>query len=95
MAVQLWLVVEALGLRLSAAESWMALGTSLLAGTATLLPLGLGTLDVTLAAVVGANEHGFAAGAAAAVLFRATATLPVGLAAAGSYVYLMLRRPPS
>lgn len=95
MAVQLWLVVEALGLRLSAAESWMAVGTSLLAATATLLPLGLGTMDATLAAVVGASENGFTAGAAAAVLLRATATLPVGLAAAGSYVYLMLRRPPS
>ena len=76
MALQMWLVMQALGLGLSAAEAWMVLGVAMLAGIITLLPLGLGTLDATLAAVVGAIEQDFSAGAAAAVLLRATVYLP-------------------
>jgi uncharacterized membrane protein YbhN (UPF0104 family) len=89
MAAQTWLVVDALGLQLSAAEAWTALGAALLAGIVTFLPLGLGTFDATFAAVVGAAEGGFSAGAAAAVLLRVTVTLPMGLAAFASYVYLV------
>jgi uncharacterized protein (TIRG00374 family) len=92
MAVQMWLVVRALGLGLSPAESWMVLGTSMLAGIATLLPLGLGTLDATLAAMIGATQDGFSAGAAAAVLLRATVTLPLGLIAFVSYLFLVSGR---
>jgi uncharacterized protein (TIRG00374 family) len=95
MAVQMWLVVRALGFDLSPAESWTALGASLLAGILTLLPLGLGTLDATLAAVIGAAEGDFSSGTAAAVLLRATVTLPMGLAAFASYLYLVGRRPAS
>lgn len=89
MALQMWLVMQALGLSLSAAEAWMVLGVAMLAGIITLLPLGLGTLDATLAAVVGAIEQDFSAGVAAAVLLRATVYLPLGLAAVGSYIYLV------
>ncbi len=92
MATQMWLVVRALGLDLSPAESWTALGASMLAGILTFLPLGLGTLDATLAAVVGVAEGGFSTGAAAAVLLRATVTLPMGLAAVGCYLYLVSGR---
>jgi len=93
MAVQMWLVVRALGFDLSPAESWTALGTALLAGILTFLPLGLGTLDATLAAMIGAAEGDFSSGAAAAVLLRATLTLPMGLAAFTCYLYLVGRRP--
>jgi uncharacterized membrane protein YbhN (UPF0104 family) len=95
MALQTWLVVDALGLTLSASEAYTALGASMLAGILTFLPLGLGTFDATFAAVVGAAEGGFSAGAAAAVLLRVTVTLPMGLAAFASYVYLVSfgRRP--
>jgi uncharacterized membrane protein YbhN (UPF0104 family) len=89
MAVQTWLVVRALGLTLSPSEAYTALGASMLAGILTFLPLGLGTFDATFAAVVGAAEGGFSAGAAAAVLLRVTVTLPMGLAAFASYVYLV------
>ena len=91
-AAQVWFVVEALGLELSAAEAWTALGASLLAAIFTFLPLGLGSMDATLAAIVGATEHGFQAGAAAAVLLRATSTLPMGVAALASYLYLVSAR---
>jgi uncharacterized protein (TIRG00374 family) len=98
MAVQTWLVVRALGLTLSPAEAWTALGASMLAGILTFLPLGLGTFDATFAAVVGAAEGGFSAGAAAAVLLRVTVTLPMGIAAFVSYIYLVSlgrRRDPA
>lgn len=91
-AGQLWLLVEALGLELSVAEAWTALGASLLAAIFTFLPLGLGSMDATLAAIIGATENGFHAGAAAAILLRATATLPMGVAALASYVYLVSAR---
>ncbi len=92
MATQAWLVVQALGLDFSLAEAWTALGASLLAGIATFLPLGLGTLDATFAALVGTTQDGFNTGATAAVLFRAASTLPLGLAALASYFYLVSAR---
>ena len=98
MAGQTWLVVRALGLALSPAEAYTALGSSMLAGILTFLPLGLGTFDATFAAVVGTAEGGFSAGAAAAVLLRVTVTLPMGIAAFASYVYLVSlgrRRAPA
>ena len=92
MALQTWFVVRALGLDVSLAEAGTALGASSLAGIATFLPLGLGTLDATLAALVGAAEGGFETGAAAAVLVRATVTLPLGIAAFASYLFLVAER---
>ena len=92
MAAQMWLTVRALGPELSPSEAWMVLGTSMLAGISTFLPLGIGTLDATLAAVIGVTERDFAVGAAAALLRRLTATLPLGLAAFGSYLFLVSGR---
>jgi len=92
MALQFWFVVQALGLEISGAEAWTAIGASFLAAIFTFLPLGLGSMDATIAAIIGATQHGFQAGAAAAVLLRATATLPLGIAAFVSYVYLVSAR---
>lgn len=89
MALQFWFVVEALGLDINGAEAWTAMGASFLAAIFTLLPLGLGSMDATIAGIIGSTQHGFQAGAAAAVLLRATATLPLGVAALASYVYLV------
>ena len=88
-ATQMWFVLRALDIDLSLAEAWTALGASMLAAIATFLPLGLGTMDATLAAVVGASGNSFSSGAAAALLLRATITLPLGLLALGSYLYLI------
>jgi uncharacterized protein (TIRG00374 family) len=92
MALQFWLVVEALGLDINGAEAWTAMGASFLAAIFTLLPLGLGSMDATIAGIIGSTQHGFHAGAAAAVLLRATATLPLGIAALASYIYLVSAR---
>ena len=69
-------------------ESWAIFGAALLAGIVTLLPLGFGTFDVALASMIGATQEGLESGAAAALLVRATITLPQGVAAVASYVYL-------
>ena len=89
MAFQMWFVGRALGLGLSPAEAWMVAGTGMLAGIVTFLPLGLGTMDATIAAMVGTIQSDFSAGAAVAVLMRLTVTLPLGLAAVASLLYLM------
>lgn len=91
-ATQFWLVVEALGLDINGAEAWTAMGASFLAATFTFLPLGLGPMDATIAAVIGTTEHGFQSGAAAALLLRATATLPLGVAALTAYIFLVSAR---
>ena len=88
-AAQFWLVGYSLGFTLNAAEAWALLGTALLAGIVTLLPLGIGTFDVVLASLLGATDQSLNSGAAAVLLVRATMTLPLGLAAIASYLYLM------
>lgn len=92
LALQFWLVVEALGLDINGVEAWTAMGASFLAAIITLLPLGLGSMDATIAAIIGTTEHGFRSGAAAALLLRATATLPLAIAALLSYAYLISAR---
>jgi uncharacterized protein (TIRG00374 family) len=89
MAAQLWLSADALALRLNLAEAWTIAGAAMLAGIISLLPIGLGTLDATIAALVALVEESFAAGAALAVLYRVTVTIPLGLAAVASYLYLI------
>jgi uncharacterized protein (TIRG00374 family) len=92
LAVQFWLIVDALGLDINGVEAWTAMGASFLAAIVTFLPLGLGSMDATIAAIIGTTEHGFQSGAAVALLFRATATLPLALAALVSYLYLIAAR---
>jgi uncharacterized membrane protein YbhN (UPF0104 family) len=89
MGLQMWLIGRSLDIDLSPLESWLAMGSALLAAVVTLLPLGLGTMDATITAMVGATEAGFDAGAAAAVMVRLTMTLPFGLIAVASYFYLV------
>jgi uncharacterized protein (TIRG00374 family) len=89
MGLQMWLIGRSLDIGLSPLESWLAMGSALLAAVITLLPLGIGSMDATITALVGATEAGFDAGAAAAVLVRLTMTLPFGLLAVASYFYLV------
>lgn len=93
MGLQMWLIGRSLDIHLSAVESWLAMGSALLAAVVTLLPLGIGTMDATITALVGSTEAGYDAGAAAAVVLRLTMTLPVGLLAVASYFYLVTSQP--
>lgn len=90
MAAQLWLVAASLGLDLGPAEVWLALGTSLLAGMLSLLPLGLGSSDATLAVIL--TRYGSQQiAASSAVLFRVVYNMPLVLAGALSYLLIQSR----
>ena len=87
-AVQLWLILLALGQDISPVAAWAALGIATIAGVLSALPFGLGAADVvmtTLLAVLGVPP---AAAGAAALLLRATVTLPLGLAGTASWIAL-------
>lgn len=85
---QLWLILFALGQDVSPTAVWAALGLGTIAGVLSALPFGLGAADVVmtgLLAVVGVPPS---VGAAAALLLRATVTLPLGLAGTASWIAL-------
>jgi uncharacterized protein (TIRG00374 family) len=87
-AVQLWLILLALGQDISPVAAWAALGIATIAGVLSALPFGLGAADVvmtTLLALLGVPP---AAAGAAALLLRATVTLPLGLAGTASWIAL-------
>jgi uncharacterized membrane protein YbhN (UPF0104 family) len=87
-AVQLWLIVLALGHDVSPVAAWAALGIATIAGVVSALPFGLGAADVVMTALLAALGIPAAAAAAAALLLRATVTLPLGLAGTASWIAL-------
>jgi uncharacterized membrane protein YbhN (UPF0104 family) len=93
MTLQFWLLTRALSNVVSPQEAWVALGASSLAGTASLLPLGLGATDGSLAALLRRAGMTLEQGTAVAILSRATITLPLGLTAVGCYLYLQHLAP--
>lgn len=93
-SIQLWLLAG-MGNRseLTPVEAWFAFGGSQLIGIASLLPLGLGAVDGSLAAILHQGGLDVPESAAVAILVRATTTVPLGLAAVGSY--LLLQKKPT
>ena len=87
-ALQYWLLARAVAPGVDFAEAWVALGVSSFAGVASLLPLGLGVLDSSLAAVLESAGMTLEQGAAVALLVRAAVTLPPVFLAFASYLFL-------
>jgi uncharacterized protein (TIRG00374 family) len=87
-ALQLWLILLALGHDVSPVAAWAALGLATIAGVLSALPFGLGAADVVMTALLAAIGVPAAAAAAAALLLRATVTLPLGLAGTASWIAL-------
>lgn len=87
-ALQYWLLARAVSDNISLDEAWLAFGASTLAGVASLIPLGLGVLDGSLAAVLNRLGTTLEQGGVVALLVRATVTLPLVLAAFACYLYL-------
>jgi len=85
---QFWLLSRALSDAVSPQEAWLAFGVSQLAAIISLLPLGLGAADGSIAAILRRAGMTLEQGTAVAILVRATITLPLGLAAVGCYLYL-------
>jgi uncharacterized protein (TIRG00374 family) len=91
--LQCWLLARSVGGGIDLAEAWVAFGASQLAGAASLLPLGLGAVDGSLAGILQKLGQSLDESAAVAVLLRLTTTLPLGIVAVGSYFYLLSQTP--
>ncbi len=87
-ALQVWLLAHGIADTVSPAEASFAFFACQLAGIASLLPLGLGAADGSLAALLRRFGLTFEQGAAAAVLLRMIVTIPFGIMAILCYVYL-------
>jgi uncharacterized membrane protein YbhN (UPF0104 family) len=85
---QLWLVLLALGQTISPVAAWAALGLATIAGVLSALPFGLGAADVVMTALLVALGVPAATAGAAALVLRATVTLPLGLAGTASWIAL-------
>jgi uncharacterized protein (TIRG00374 family) len=91
-AVQYWLLARGVSSGISLREAGVAFGVSQLAAIISLVPLGLGVGDGSLAAVLNRLGLTLEQGAVVAVLVRAAITLPLLIAAFACYLDLQ-RRP--
>jgi uncharacterized protein (TIRG00374 family) len=90
-AAQLWLVLLAFDLTLPAAGAWAAIGLATCAGVLSALPFGLGAADAVLVILLVAQGVSTPTAAAAAIVLRSVATLPLGIAGTISWVHLRRR----
>jgi uncharacterized membrane protein YbhN (UPF0104 family) len=86
--LQVWLLARSISDVVNPAQAWVAFGGSQLAGIASLLPLGVGALDGSLAAILRKFGLTFEQGAGTAVLLRLVVTIPYGITAIVCYLYL-------
>lgn len=88
--LQFQLAARSLGVHISLLDGWIAFGGSGVASIISLLPLGVGIGDGSIAAIIQhAGDVPFDLATATAVLIRATVTLPLIALAVGSYFYLL------
>ena len=87
-AVQIWLLLDAVGGEASGAQAWLAYGTASLAGMLTILPGGVGIWDATLYFVLAGHGVDATLASTTTLLVRALMTLPLGLLAIVSHLYL-------
>jgi len=87
-AVQLWLILLSLGESIPLVAAWAALGLATIAGVVSALPFGLGAADVVMTGLLIILGVPASAAVAAALLLRATVTLPLGLAGTASWIAL-------
>lgn len=92
-AAQLLLVGRAVGVELDPLAAWGALGLATIVGVLSLLPFGLGTTDLALAALLGAAGVPPVQAAAMTFGYRLVSTVPLSLAGIASFAYLSARLP--
>lgn len=86
MGAQLWFVMLALEHRVPITQAVAANSTSQLAGIISTLPFGIGSQDAILVTVFAGYGVTIALAASAAVLLRATTTVPMALAGLAAYM---------
>jgi uncharacterized protein (TIRG00374 family) len=87
-AAQLWLVLRAFDVTLPLAGAWAAIGLATCAGVISALPFGLGAADAVLVVLLVAQGVAAPTAAAAAIILRSVATLPLGIAGTISWIHL-------
>lgn len=90
-ALQLWLVLNALGAQVTVMEAWIAFALASVAAMLSILPAGLGIWDATLPAVLTSQGVNLLSATAATLLLRGLLTLPLGLLAVAAYLSLSRR----
>ncbi len=90
-ALQVWLVLEALGAEVTVMEAWIAFALASLAGMLVMMPGGLGVWDAALPAILTSQGVDLLTATAAAILLRGLQTLPLGLLAVAAYLALSRR----
>lgn len=93
--VQLVLVGRSVGVSLDPVAAWGALGLGVMVGVISLLPFGLGSTDLTVAALLGLVGVPLAEAAVIVFGYRVVSTLPMGLAGVVSYAALSALLPES
>jgi uncharacterized protein (TIRG00374 family) len=89
-ALQFELAARSIDVKIGLLDGWIAFGGSGVASIISLLPLGLGIGDGSIAAIIHeAGDVAFDRATATAVLIRATVTLPLIALAVASYFYLL------
>jgi uncharacterized protein (TIRG00374 family) len=91
-ALQFWLLAEAVGASVELSVAWLSFGLSQIAGIASMLPFGVGVSDGSLTAVLGGFNVGTETGVAVALLVRVAVTLPLIVVAALAHLYLVFPR---
>ncbi|MBI5289525.1 MAG: flippase-like domain-containing protein [Chloroflexi bacterium] len=91
--LQFWLLVRAVSGDITFAEAWIAFSLPTLIGVASLIPLGLGAFDGSMAAVFDRLGTTLEQGTVVAVVVRAAISLPMLALALASYLYLVRRLP--
>jgi uncharacterized membrane protein YbhN (UPF0104 family) len=87
-AIQLQLVISALGGTIDVGGAWAAVGLATVAGVLSALPFGLGAADAVLIGLLAVQGIPAATAAAVVLLLRVVATLPLGVAGSISWIVL-------
>jgi uncharacterized protein (TIRG00374 family) len=90
---QLLLVGRALGVTIDPFAAWGALGLATTVGVLSLLPFGLGSTDLALAALLGIAGVPTVDAVAMTFGYRLVSTLPLSIGGIASFAYLSARLP--
>jgi len=87
-ALQVYLLIEALGSDISLMEAWIAFAIASLASLILTVPGGLGIFDAGVPAVLSTRGVDFTSATAGTLLLRGCQTLPLGLLAVCCYLLI-------
>ncbi len=89
-ALQFWLLADAVRADIDLHVAWLGFGVAQAAGLVSVLPFGLGIFDGSLAAVLAAFGVAASQGLAMALLIRLAISLPLVIVAVAAYAYLTM-----